>query len=157
MATFTATRADATFPVAGPGDAGSAKMAFGTIAISANPVAGDIYEMCTIPRGAVVTGGYLMASDIDTNTTETLDMDLGWAANGVEAADSAGLGDLGVWTGDATGTKPEVGSYFAAAGVLLTAGPVSFSKKTTIQVECVATAATFAAGQLTVVIFYNVG
>lgn len=157
MTTFTATRADSTFPVSGPGEGGNAKMAFGSIAVAVNPIAGDIYEMCRVPKGATITGGYLMAGDMDENATETLDMDLGWAANGVDVADPNGLGDFGVWSGDATGTKPEAGSYFAAGGVLLTAGPVTFNKETIIQVQCIVTAATFAAGQLTVVIFYNVG
>lgn len=157
MTTFTATRAASTFPVGGPGPGGSAKMAHGSIAIAVNPIAGDIYEMCRIPDGAIVTGGYLMASDMDINATETLDMNLGWAGNGSEAADSDGLGNFGVWSGDATGTKPEAGSYFAAGGVLLTAGSKTFNGETVIQVECVVTAATFAAGQLTVVIFYDIG
>ena len=157
MTTFTATRATADFPVAGPGPGGSAKMAFGSIAVAVNPVAGDIYEMCRLPDTAIVTGGFLMASDMDTDATETLDMDLGWAANGSEVADPDGLGNFGVWSGDATGTKPEAGSYFAAGGVLLTAGPKTFSGEVVIQVECIVTAATFATGQLTVVIFYNVG
>ena len=156
MTTFTATRAASGFPVSGYGTAGTAKMAYGSIAVAANPVAADVYEMCKVPAGAIITGGYLMAGDMDTNATETLDMDLGWLANGDEVVDVDGFGNLGVWSGDATGTKPEAGSYFAAGGVLLTAGPKTFNAETTIAVTCVVTAATFAASQMTVVIFYDI-
>ena len=156
MTTFTATRAEFDFRVSGPGVGGSAKMAYGTIAVAVNPVAADIYEICKLPQGATVTGGYVMAGDMDVNATETLELDLGWLANGDEILDADGLGDFGVWSGDATGTKPEVGSYFAVGGVLLTDGPKTFNAATTIAVTCVVTAATFAAHNLTVVIFYDV-
>ena len=156
MTTFTALRAENDFRVSGPGVGGSAKMAYGSIAVAINPIAADIYEICKLPQGATVTGGYLMATDMDEDATETLDMNLGWLANGDEIADADGFGNLGVWSGDATGTKPELGSYFAVAGVLLADGPKKFNAPTTIAVTCVVTAATFAAGTLTVVIFYDV-
>jgi hypothetical protein len=129
--------------------------AYGEITIAANPADGDIYELVRVPRGATVIGGYLMADDIDTNANETLDMDIGWAGNGVDAADPDGFGNLGVWTGDAiTGIKPEVGNYFVLGGVLFTTGPKTFAKETVIQVEANAAAATFAAGKMWVVVHY---
>lgn len=130
--------------------------AYGEINVAANPADGDIYELVKIPAGATVLGGYLMADDLDTNATETLDMDIGWAANGTEAADPDGFGNLGVWTGDAiTGIKPEVGNYFVLGGVLFTTGPQTFTGETTIQVEANAAAATFAAGKMWVVVHYT--
>lgn len=156
MTTFTAARAATDFRVSGPGVGGSAKMAYGTIEIGVNPVAADVYEMCKLPQGAVVTGGYVTAGDMDTNATETLDMNLGWLANGDEIVDADGFGDLGVWSGDATGTKPEAGNYFAAAGVLLTDGPKTFNAPTTIALTCVVTSATFVSSFVTVVIFYDI-
>lgn len=129
--------------------------AYGMIEITANPVASDIYELVKVPAGATVVGGYLYADDIDTNATETLDMDIGWAGNGSEALDADGFGNLGIWTADAvTGIKPEVGNYFPLGGVLFTTGPQTFTRETTIQVTCVATAATFAAGKMWVVVHY---
>ncbi len=156
MATFTATRAGATF--AGPFQAtGSGLMcaAYGTIEVTANPVANDVYEMCRLPAGAVVVGGRIYSDDLDTNATETLDLDIGWLANGVDAADSDGFGNLGVQgTDTVAGIKPEVGYNYAFGGVLATDGPKTFAAETVIAVTCVATAATFAAGTLSVVVYY---
>jgi hypothetical protein len=39
--------------------------------------------------------------------------------------------------------------------VLATEGPKTFAAETVVQVTCVATAATFAAGTLSVVVFYT--
>lgn len=152
--TLTATRAAETFPLQGDGWAGNLKVAYGTYAIAANVEDGDIFEMCKVPAGATIVGGYCYADDLDTNATETLDMDVGWAANGSDAADPDGLGNLGVWTGDASVTKPEVGNFFPLGGLLRSAGPQTFARDTTIQVEANAAAATGGTGQLTVVVHY---
>ena len=100
MATFTALRAEPEQPKYGHGIAGNVKFDYGVIEIATNPAAADIYQMCIIPAGASVISGFVKADELDTNATETLDMDVGWAANGVEAADPDGFGNLAVWTGD---------------------------------------------------------
>lgn len=157
MATFTAARAAATFPVAKSLSGGAVCAAWGTIEVAVNPVAADIYQMCRIPAGAVVIGGWIYSDDLDTNVTETLDIDVGWAANGVEIADPDGLGNLGAMTVDTVaGVKPEAGYLFPFGGTLITDGPRAFTNETIIQVTCVATAATFAAGTLSVVVYYYV-
>lgn len=156
MTTFTAARAASTFPVTS-NRGGVLNVAWGTIEVAANPVAADIYEMCRIPAGAVVVGGRILSDDLDTNATETLDLDVGWLANGVESADPDGLGNLGVFTTDTVaGVKPESGYNFALGGLLITDGPKSFTNETVIAVTCVATAATFAAGTLSVVVYFYV-
>lgn len=156
MATFTATRAASTFPVTAV-TGGPLNVAWGTIEVSANPVAADVYEMCRIPAGAVVVGGYIYSDDLDTNATETLDLDIGWLANGVEAADPDGFGNLGVLgTDTVAGIKPESGYQYPFGGLLITDGPKSFTNETVIAVTCVATAATFAAGTLSLVVYYYV-
>jgi hypothetical protein len=153
--TLTATRAAAGFPVAQPALAGVLCCATGTYEIAANVEDGDIFEMCKIPSGAVVVDGVMYAEDLDTNATETLDMDIGWAANGNEAADPDGLGNFGVLTGDAvTGYLPGGGIRLPLAGTLLTGGPQTFTAETTIQVEANAAAATGGTGTLTVVVYY---
>lgn len=157
MTTFTATRAASTFPAFQASGSGVLCAAYGTIEVSANPVANDVYEMCRIPAGAVIVGGRIYSDDLDTNATETLDLDVGWLANGVEAADPDGLGNLGVFTTDTVaGVKPESGYNFSFGGKLITDGPQAFSAETVIAVTCVATAATFAAGTLSVVVEYVV-
>ncbi len=107
--TLTADRHN-TVPVFGPGDAGNLKCAWGTYAIAANVEDGDIFEMCKLPANATIVGGQLRADPLDTHNTPTLDMDIGWAANGTDAADPDGLGNLGVWDDAAvTGYKATTG------------------------------------------------
>lgn len=157
MATFTSaqvTAGRAFKPIVG--DPGVVS-AYGVIEVGANPTTSDVYQMVRLPAGSTVIGGYLYSDDIDTNATATLDMDIGWAANGVESADPDGFGNMGVWSGDAvTGVKPEVGTWRPLGGVLLTTGPQAFTNETIITVTCVATAATFAAGKMWVKIDYIV-
>lgn len=155
MATFTTTRAGETFPVFKASGAGDLCCAYGTLTIGTNPADGDIYEMCRVPAGAVVVGGYIYAVDLDTNATETLDMDIGWADNGSDVADPDGFGNLGVWTGDVTvDVKPVVGNRFPLQGVLLTEGPKAFVNETVIQIEANAAAATAGTGVLSLVVYY---
>jgi hypothetical protein len=157
MATFTADRAKTTFPVFKGEGSGTLCVAWGTIEVAANPVANDIYEMCRIPAGAVVVDGWIRSDDLDTNATETLDLDVGWLGNGAEAADPDGLGNLGVMgTDTVAGIKPESGYNYPFGGTLITDGPRTFTRETVIAVTCVATAATFAAGTLTVGVYYYV-
>lgn len=157
MPTFTADRARPTFPVYKGLGAGNLCVAFGVIEVTANPASTDIYEMCRLPAGAVVVGGWIRSDDLDTNATETLDLDVGWLANGAEAADPDGFGNLGVMgTDTVAGIKPETGYNYELGGRLITDGPVSFTRETVVAVTCVATAATFAAGTLSVGVYYFV-
>lgn len=155
--TLTASRAKTGFPVGGVGPATALHVATGTYEIAANVEDGDIFEMCKLPAHAVVVGGMIYADDLDTNATETLDMDIGWAANGTDAADPDGFGNLGVWAGDALAEyKVVAGIMLPLQGVLLTGGPKKFSAETTIQVEANAAAATGGTGTLSVVVYYFV-
>ena len=161
--TLTADRAAASFPVFQPIGAGLVCAAHGTYAIAANVEDGDIFEMCKLPAGAVVLGGQFYGADLDTNATETLDLDIGWAANGgsgtYDSADPDGLGNFGVLTGDAfaAGNVSNVtGLSYPLAGLLATGVLPTFTKETTIQVEANAAAATFAAGSISVVVYYVV-
>lgn len=158
--TLTATRAAAGFPVAGVGHGGSLKVAYGSYDVAANVEDGDIFEMCRVPAGARILGGWFRGDDLDTGT-ETLDMDLGWAANGgsgtYDSADPDGLGNLGVLTGDvfAAGNVANVASYnYPFNGLLNTGVFPQFTKETVIQIEANAAAATFAAGTISIVVFY---
>lgn len=157
MATFTSVQAAATYPVAKPSTAGVLMCAYGTIEVTANPVANDIYQMLRLPKGAIIQGGVITSDDLDTNATETLDLDIGWAGNGVDTADPDGLGNLGVMgTDTVAGIKPEAGYNYPIGGTFITDPPLAFGAETIIQITCVATAATFAAGTLSLRIYYTV-
>lgn len=156
MATFTATRAAAAFPVYKGLGAGALCVAYGSIDVAAEPAPADIYVMCKLPAGAVVLDGFLRHEDIDTDATETMDLDVGWAANGNEVADPDGFGNFGVQTGDAVvGYLPEGGVRLPLMGVLKD-GFKTFVNETNITVTCVDDPATFTAGTISVVVYYVV-
>lgn len=129
---------------------------FGQITISTNPTAGDIFQLVKVPANATVVGGYLRAVDLDTGV-EVMDMDIGWADNGVDAADPDGFGNLGVWSGDAIlDLKPEAGIFYPLGGVLFSAGPKLFTVETTIQVVANVAANAGGTGKLWAVVDYVV-
>ena len=155
MATLTAPEAAASFPVFESVGRGVLHVATGSITLAANPTAADILEFCFIPAGATIIGGHLRGDDIDTGT-EALDIDIGWAANGVESADTDGLGNFGVITGDAvTELKPEVSIFLPLNGTLKS-GPKTFTNKTKITGVVNAPANAGGTGVLWLTVFYTV-
>jgi len=155
--TLTSTRAAASFPVAAGGPAGMLMVATGQYEIAANVEAGDIFELCKVPANAVVVGGWLYGDDLDTNATETIDLDIGWKANDDEVTDTDGFGNFGVVTGDAiAGLKPVAGIMLPLQGVLLANGPKKFTAETTLQVIFNAAGATGGTGTISLVVYYFV-
>lgn len=151
MATFIGPRAGAGIVPADPGLGAFVEYGIaGYIDITAAPAASDIYQILWVPAGFTVTGGLLIADEIDTHGTETFDADLGWAANGGslthDSVDADGLGNFGVWTGDAFATpsiSSSTGNVIPLSGILADGIWPAFSKKTMIQLTCVAVSETF--------------
>lgn len=154
MATVTADRAAASFPAFRALGAGILCAAYGTYDFAAEPAAATILEICRVPAGAVVLGGFIRMGDMDSHDSETVDIDVGYAANGDVAADASAFGNFGVQTGDAVvGYLPEGGVLLPLHGSLA-AGPISFTRETVITVTFVDDPATFGAGEVTVVVYY---
>ena len=157
MATFTAARAASTLPVFKPSGAGIVCAAYGTYEIGTALSAADIVEFCRVPKGAVVIGGWLYGDDIDTGT-ETLEIDVGYSANGVDSADPDAFLNSGVISGDAfaTGNVSNVaGICYPLFGVLKD-GPLSLSDETTIIGTWTAAANAGGTGTVSVVVHYIV-
>jgi hypothetical protein len=153
MATTTGTRAASGFPAFTPNGSGYLCAAYGSAAISANVTAADVWKLCKIPAKAIVVGGGFWASDMDTGT-ETLDLDVGWADNGAEAADPDGLCNSGILSGDAITDLEAAGLNFRPFP--MAAGPLTFTRETTIQAVANVAAATFTSGTIYVVVHYVV-
>ena len=148
MATATATRAEDGFPVYKALGAGQLCVAYGSYDAGTGLTTADVIKLCKLPRGAVVLGGFLRMEDLDSNATETLDIDVG------TSADTDAFGNFGVQTGDAvTGYLPEGGVLLPLHGTLKD-GPVSITAETIVQLTVVAAAATAAAGTITLVVHY---
>ena|SRR3990167_7736908 len=156
MATYTTTRGAATFPVGGAAAQGVAQVAVGIYDYATNLAAASIIEFCRVPKGATVYGGYVQASDLDTNGTEELDFDIGWAANGVDAVDVDGFGNFGAQTGDVSLHLPVAGIWMPFANIIQTPGFKTFGAETTIIGTINVDAATLTAGQMKVVVNYIV-
>ena len=155
--TLSGTRAAATFRNrGGMGMANGVLAGIGGYEIAAVVEDGDIFELFRIPIDSVALSGEIRADDIDTGT-EALDMDVGWngGTNSLETADPDGLGNLGVWSGDAvTDIKPEVTNWYPLGGVLRTAGFHLFLDETMIQIEANAASNGGHTGTVMVVLYY---
>jgi hypothetical protein len=148
-----ATRATATFPVPGTG---ILRVAHGTYEHATNLVATTTIDYCRVPKGAVVVGGWWGGDDLDTNGSEEINIDIGWAANGVEVADPDGWGNLDVLTGDVSVHMPVAGLWFPLQGKLLTDGPQTFSAETVMQAVINVDAATGGTGTTSMVVYFYV-
>jgi hypothetical protein len=153
MATTTGTRAAASFP-AMTGGAANLLVAWGSQAWSAEQAAADIWVACKVPAGATVIGGYLQCTDMDTDATETIDIDVGYAANGDVVADPDAFGNFGVQTGDVSVHQPVAGVYLPFHGALASGGPITLTRDTDITVTFIDDAATFTAGRSNLVVYY---
>jgi hypothetical protein len=106
-----------------------------------------------LPKGAVPIGGYFSAVDLDTGT-ETLDIDIGIADNGVDGADPDFFANSGVLSGDAIATDLPLTN---AANLRLFTGPfpvVQLGAKTKVQAVCNAAANATGTGKMVVRIDY---
>jgi hypothetical protein len=155
MATYTTTRGGPTFPVHSAAPAGILQAAVGVYNYATNLAAASIIEFCRVPPCTVI-GGWVQASDLDTNETEELDFDIGWAANGAEAVDVDGFGNFGAQTGDASVHLPVAGIYMPFVNVIQHPGFKTFTKETTITGVINVDAATLTAGTMKVVVLYIV-
>jgi hypothetical protein len=137
--------------------------AVGRIDVTVNPADDDIYELATIPAGALVISADFWVGGLDDDSTEALDIDFGWAANG-GGSETFTASDGTVYT-NAFGSGSAAG--FVNAGVHVTegnydSGALSFalagfkyaSRDTTIQAEANVTADSFVAGPISCRIDY---
>jgi hypothetical protein len=154
MATLYSNRGADSFPVPQPVGGGVMNVHWGTYTFAVNPTAADVVRFLTLPARSTVLGGWIYGPDLDTGT-DALDIDIGWLANGVEAADPDGFGNMGVLNGAAiTNLKPETGIYRPLGGVLYTTGPQFFTNETKIVGTVIAAAHTGGTGKLTLVVQY---
>jgi hypothetical protein len=154
MATVTGTRAASTAPVPGlPIPQGTLGVAWGMYTHGSNLAATTVIEYCKVPKGATVIGGFWQCSDLDTGTEE-LNIDIGWAANGVDLADPDGFGNLDVLTGDVSVHLPVAGIWIPLIGVIQESGYKTFGAETTLIATVNVDAAMGGTGVSKLVAFY---
>lgn len=150
MATLTAARAASSQAVAKTCGGGIMAVYHGSYDAATSLAAADVIEITRVPAGFVCLGGFLRCEDLDTNATETIELDVG------DSGDADRLLNSGVLNGDAvTNYLPEGGVMLPLMGTLKD-GPVTYASETVITVTVTAGAATAAAGTIQVVLFgYN--
>lgn len=151
---FTRTRADLNAPVPSPAPgANIIQSLYAIVDITTTAVATNTIDVGYLPKGAIPIGGYFSAVDLDTGT-ETLDMDLGIAANGVDAADPDFFMNGGTFDGDAIATMLPLTN---AANLRIFTGPFPVTQlgaKTLVQWLCNTAANATGTGKFTVRIDY---
>lgn len=156
MATLTGPRATATFPVASSARKGVMQVAWGYYTFLVNPTAADIVELCKLPAGATVIGGFFQGADLDTGT-EALDIDIGWAANGTDAVDTDGFGNYGTLDGDAVSMfRPVAGIYYPFVNIIQDNGFKTFAAETTVIATVNTAANAGGTGLIKVVVYFVV-
>ena len=66
--TLTATAAATSAATKRSGGSGVLHCAYGVYEIAANVETGDIFQMCKVPAGARIVGGYVYSDDLDVGT-----------------------------------------------------------------------------------------
>lgn len=150
-----AARAAANLPVFKPMGSGNLATAWGSYTHASNLVATTVIEYCRVPAGARIVGGYWCGGDLDTGTEE-LDIDIGYAANGVDIADTDAFGNLGTVTGDPSVHLPVAGIWIPFQGRILTEGPILLSAETVLTAIVNTDAATGGTGVTSMVAYYVV-
>lgn len=136
--------ADKTVPGAGLNNA----TLFGSFNVQTALAPADTINFFTAPKGFTYITGFLYGLDLDSNATETLDIDIGIAT------DPDFFGNLGVITGDAiAGIKPEASIWMPLGGNSRVIAPTAFTEDTDVIATVNAAAATAAAGRIAVVMF----
>lgn len=151
--TFTSAKArtGALAPFNSGGNANGVLAQYISYTIPETPEVNDIYKLFALPKGAVPVFGYLGLTDVDTGT-ETLDIDLGYAGNGVDVADPDAYVNAGVLTGDTITDFPF--TNLANLRLITPAAFTGLGAKTTVQAVVNAVAQAGGTGTLVAVIFY---
>lgn len=153
---------------AGHGLHGNVKAWFGKYTYTAAPSTNDLINMFNLPKNCLTLWGFVATDDIDTGT-ETLDIDIGYTANGGGAAtltvsdgttytnDNSGVASAtgfvngGVFTGDAIVDLAPAGTNWRP--FMHATGPKFFSEETLVQAKITAAANAGGTGTVYVCIF----
>lgn len=127
MATFTATMAQRGNSSYTAGPAGQEYTAYSSYTMTAAPATNDVYEMLRVPARARITSVTLKSTDIDTNVTPTVVLDVGDSADTDRLIDGATIGQTG---GTSSALVSSTGQFYqytseTVISVLIQAGPAT--------------------------------
>jgi hypothetical protein len=167
MATNVANRSGTQRQAAASGLAQSKLTAWGTIEVSTSPAPADIFQMCKLPKGALIVGGRLMGDKLDSTGSGTacLTINIGvdkavttpTGTSVSSASTSNALGAswaLGPDAAAVTGYKPETGRNIPLGGLLISDGPLLTSDECNATVTVITSAQGLTTGTLTLFVDY---
>ena len=152
----------------GHGLGGTLKCWWGVYTISSALSANDLINLFKLPKNCLIVGGHMSTTDIDTGT-ETLEIDIGFTANGGGAAtlktndgttftnnnsgsaNAVGFIDSGVMNGDTIVDLLAGMNHRPVQGVKN--GPMFFSEETVVQAKITAAAAAGGTGTVFVALY----
>lgn len=140
MATYNAPGITANAPALSPGLAGQAKVATATVTCSAAPSTSDTLNFFDLPAGSRIHLAVLSASDMDTNGTPTITLNVGDAGSAARLFSAATVAQAGT----------------ASTALATTGVGTLLTSKTRITGTAQANAATGAAGTVTLSVLYTV-
>src|SRR3972149_4058683 len=140
--------------------------AAGTATVTTGPVAGDIYRMVKVPKGAIVTGGRVFGSRMSSGTpygSSSLSFNCGFSGAiktlaGVSygaTTTSNALGAINPAYAAVSGVISESGLDHLLGGLLYTVGPLEVTEDQFVQLTVTGTAGSFvSAGCLSLEVEY---
>ena len=140
MAVYSSSEILTNTPIAVHGERKGVQMARATVVCAAAPATTDTLNFFYLPPGARVVGGYLSATDMDTNGSPTLTLNVGEAGTPARLFSASTVGQAGT------------ASQSFAAGAL----DYQYAAKTLVTGVAQANAATGAAGSVTLALLYVV-
>jgi hypothetical protein len=118
---------------AGVGGGSQEVVVYASYALTAALAVSDVIQMVPVPAGAIITGVTLGATDLDTNGSPTIVLDVGDGADTDRLIDGATVGQSG--GSSSTLTTTAFGYQYTAADtidVLVQAGPATGAASGTI-------------------------
>jgi len=127
MATFTAAAAASTVSTPHGTSKGQAVTVTGSYTMTAAPALNDVFEMVRVPSGATIINVMLTATDIDTDGSPTVVLDVGDGSDTDRYIDGATIGQAGGITAALNVNTGFLNAYTAedTIDVLVQAGPAT--------------------------------
>lgn len=139
MATYNSTRVSGNTPTPTHGLSGNLKTMTGTVACAAAPSTSDTLNFFTMPKNSTAHFWVLKATDMDTNGSPTLTLNVGDAGSANRIFSASTVGQAGTES-----------SAFAAGG-----DEYAYTVDTPVTGVAAANAATGASGTVTLTVFYT--
>ncbi|ALS63620.1 hypothetical protein [Pandoraea apista] len=135
MTTFTATNTGTANAVAGVGDGHGLKAVVGVFTLGAALALNDVIASPTLPKGATIVDVIVTATDLDTNGTPTISLDVGYGDDPDYFIQASTIGQTGgVARASAPTAKPLLLALNDTVDVTVKAAPATGATTGTVSI-----------------------